>query len=102
MMEQPKEIKATSLSLSQERGVDGSGISWYPGVIPRDIKTEREVESSEITGKPLIEKTVKYAPVGISEQGNFLSYLNNMFIIFYCYYSCQFTILLLKLLSEVV
>ena len=71
MMEQPKEIKSTSLSLSQEQGMDGVGISWYPGVIPKGIRTEREVESSETSGNIQSKKAMNYSPLGMSEQGIF-------------------------------
>ena len=72
MMEQPKEIKSTSLSLSQEQGMDGDGISWYPGVIPKGIRTEREVESSETSGNLQSKKAMKYSPLGMSEQGKYV------------------------------
>ena len=83
MMEQPKEIKSTSLSLSQEQGMDGDGISWYPGVIPKGIRTEREVESSETSGNLQSKKAMKYSPLGMSEQGKYV--LLSLPFIEFCY-----------------
>ena len=81
MMEQPKEIKSTSLSLSQEQGMDGDGISWYPGLIPKGIRTEREVESSETRGNLQSTKAMNYSPLGMSEQGISFFYSIVCFII---------------------